>query len=337
MLAEIPLVDIRSGTPLDLLKLFPGRAEALAKAAAGTFGLASRVASRFIFPFGDRVSRTWLLSTANPYREEIAEMERALGIDGVILLNVCFEWGCTSGVWQTEDGPLLRRVLDWPFPTLGESVVVALQSGPAGDFHNITWPGISGTFHAFAQGRFAAAINQAPMRRHGRGYLGDWAKNRVNVRGENGLPPAHLLRRTFETAPDYAAAKKALCETPVAVPAIFILSGVRTNEGCIIERTERDFGLREMEDGRVCATNHFVSRLNDSGQWMARPIDSPGRLKSARALNGGEDSFAWFVAPIANVNSRLAFEANAATGALRLIGTAGPLATTKVFELPQAA
>jgi hypothetical protein len=65
------------------------------------------------------------------------------------------------------------RLLDWGFPKLGENLVVAHQSGPAGDFHNITWPGIAGIYQAVARGRFAAAINQAPMRRHGPGLATD--------------------------------------------------------------------------------------------------------------------------------------------------------------------
>jgi hypothetical protein len=41
----------------------------------------------------------------------------------------------------------------------------------------------------------------------------------------------------------------------------------------------------------------------------------------------------WFTAPIANVNSRLVMVANAATGALKVLGTAGHKPVTELFEL----
>jgi hypothetical protein len=332
MLAQIPLIDLRGRSPVDLAREHRDEAEAMVVAASNTFGGASRLASALVLPWGDRASRAWLARTNNPYAGEIDAIAAILGRAGAHTLNVCFEWGCTSGVWRNADGALLRRVLDWPFPTLGESVVVARQDGPAGEFFNMTWPGANGIFHATAPGRFAAAINQAPSRRHGAGYVGDWFLSRLAAGRATGLPAAHLLRHVFETAKDYGEAKRLLCETPLAVPAIFILCGL--DDGCVIERTEDDFAVREMAAGRVCATNHFETRLDGSGaDWRARPIDSLGRAACANALDGAGEEFAWFRAPIANVNSRLVFTANPATGALALAGTAGEAQVTEIFRL----
>jgi len=329
---RIPLVDMRGKSPVDLLASYPERARALVAAATTSFGLVSRAASLVALPLGDRASRAWLARSGNPYAHEIDAMARLLGRSGAHVLNICFEWGCTSGVWNTGDGATLRRVLDWPFPRLGELVMVVHQDGPAGDFFNITWPGANGSFHAMAPGRFAAAINQAPMRRHGRSFAGDWLSNRIEARRATGWPAAHLLRHVFETAPDYAAAKTMLCETPLAVPALFILSGVKANEGCVIERVEGDHAVREIESGRVCTANHFETRL-DGPNWEARPIDSHGRAASARALGSEIAGFDWFTAPIANINSRLAFNADAGAGTLSLMGTAGTQRVTDIFAL----
>jgi hypothetical protein len=335
-LVEIPLIDIRGGTPFDLVTRFPDKARALASAVQNTFGLATRAVTAVGFPLTDRASRNWLVRGGNPYLPEIDRMANALSIRGVYTLNVCFEWGCTTGVWNRNDRPELHRVLDWAFPTLGESMMVAHQNGPAGDFYNITWPGLSGSFQGLAPGRFALAINQAPMRRQGASYVGDWARNRLAVRKHVGLPPAHLLRQVMETAPDYAAARDMLLRTVIAVPAIFILSGTQAGEGCVIERTETDGAIRALDGSSVCVANHFETSLDAAGKgWRARPIDSAGRVRAARAL--GEESFAtpfaWFKSPIANKNSRLAFSADAAAGTLRLIGTAGPKPVTAEFRL----
>jgi hypothetical protein len=336
-LRQIPFVDIRGGSPVDLLRRDPQSARDLARAAMNTLGFVSRAAGRLTLPYGDRASRAWLERCDNPYLAEIRALDAILGMRGVFTLNVCFEWGCTSGVWRAPDGAVLRRVLDWAFPALGEHLVVAHQSGDAGDFLNITWPGINGIYQALAPGRFAAAINQAPMRRHGAGFLGDWLGNRIAVKRTRGLPPAHLLRRVFERAPDYQSAKAMLCEGELAVPAIYILSGVRDGEGVVIERSEKDFALREIGDASVCAANHFQTRLNGDGSgWRPRPIDSVGRARFASALTPDDfrDDFSWFMPPVANTNSRLAFNANAATGALSLMGTAGAWPVTEVFHLP---
>jgi len=329
-LVTIPYIDNRGGTPVDLLRAHAGSAHALVHAAAGTYGAAGRLASLAALPLGDRISRRWLERSANPYAGEIGQMAETLGRDGVYFLNVCFEWGCTGGVWDTEDGPLLRRVLDWPFPALGEHVLVVHQKGPAGEFLNVTWPGVTGLYQASAVGRFAAALNQAPMREYGAGFVGDWLRSRFAVGRRAALPPAHLLRQVFETAPDYGAAKEMLCRTPLAVPAIFLLSGTRAGEGAVIERTEDAFVLRPLSESRVCAANHFESRREG---WRARPIDSEGRLASAERLSADADGFAWFANPIANPNSRLAMTALAANGALAVMGTEGTVPVTEVFRL----
>jgi len=328
-LVEIPL---ETGTPLELARRYPDKARAMVRAVEDTFGIASRLAARAVAGPADRANRDWLVRQANPYLAEIDAVAALLGISGVHALNVCFEWGCTGGIWPSPDGPVLRRVLDWPFPKLGESLVVLQQPGAANSFFNMGWPGMVGVVQGTAPGRFAAALHQAPMRRHSLGFIGDWLKNRVEVHGRTGLPPVHLLRSIFESEPDYAAAKKRLCETQIGVPAIFLLAGTGDGEGCVIERTETDCAVREMGAGGVSAANHFETL---PGTWRPRPIDSAGRGRCAQGLTAEHfaEDFGWFLHPIANINSRVAFTATPRTGALALMGTAGAVPVTKLFRL----
>ena len=329
----LPLIPLETGNPVTLLKRHPVRARALAAAAANTLGPASRLGAALLAPRADRLSRAWLAAQENPYLPEIDAMAELLPIRGLHTLNVCFEWGCTSGVWPSPEGPVLRRVMDWPFPVLGENMVVLRMDGPAGEFFAITWPGIAGIFQGWAPNRFAIAINQAPMRRHGAGFLGDWLINRIAVRKSKAMPPAHLLRQVFERAPNYEIARQVLCETELAVPAIFALAGPDT--GCIIERSETGYGVREMEAGPVCVTNHFESALENEGKgWRPRPLDSAGRLNCANGLCDTHftEEFGWFVPPIANANSRLAFTATA-RGPLVVMGTYGAKPVTKILRL----
>lgn len=333
----IPFIDIRDSDHSEIARAHTDRGQRLIAASAGAFGIASRLLSHAALPAGDWHARKWLAKTDNPYRHEIEASTAALGVKGVPALNLCYEWGCTSGAYAKDDGVTLARVLDWPFPELGECMVVAHQRGTAGDFHNITWPGMAGVFNAVAKGRFAAALNQAPMRRHRLDIVTDWIRNRFRMYRQNALPPAHLLRKVFEEAATYAEAKKMLAETPIAMPVIFILSGTKAGEGCVIERLEDAYAIREMGDkGIASAANHFESHLNGIGHgWLPRALLSHGRADESRCLTAAEldADFSWFRAPIANKLSRLAFTADAAKGTLRLMGTDGTKPVTTAFEM----
>jgi hypothetical protein len=339
VLTKIPYIDLRGAfTTLDLVYVQRRQAHALIRAIKGTFGAASSVPSEVLLRMSDRISRRWLERSDNPYLWEITRIAEEIGEAGVFTLNACLEWGCTGGIWQSKAGPVLRRVLDWPFPKLGEMLVVLHQTGKVGTYYNVTWPGLAGVFQGVAPDRFAAAINQAPMRKLGAGLAGDWAAGKVAIGRGDGLPPSHLLRQVFETAPDYATAKDILCRSEIAVPAIFLLAGPEDGEGCVIERTECDFRVRELAkhgDASVCAANHFVMPPdgNDSG-WRSRPIDSAGRYVQACNLPGEGGNFSWFVPPIANPNSRLAFAGRPRQGRLSLVGTEGATPVTEVFRLP---
>ncbi len=332
----VPLVDIRSCGPRRLVHEYPQRAKELILASRKPIGMGSELISRALIPLSDRVSRDWLLKTGNPYLEEIDHCADHLNMTGIHALNICFEWFCTSAVYAKEYGPTLTRVLDWMFPKLGENLIVAHQSGAAGDFYNITWPGVSGMFQGLAPERFSASLNQAPMQCHGLTYFGDWLKNRKSVFQAGGLPPAHLLRRVFEEAKNYEDARERLSKTPVALPAIYILGGIREGEGCVIERTENDYAIRTIESDRVCASNQFETRLNAIGHgWRPRSINSAGRVHQARALPLAmiDDQFNWFKPPIANSHTRLAMMACAATGKLQVFGTHGVEQITEIFRL----
>lgn len=339
-LIEIPLVDMRGRKAEELVTEHKAKTLHLLNASRDAFGWISRAISFIALPIGDFFSRRWLNKTQNPYRAEIFANEKIVGRKGFVALNMSYEWGCTTGAFDKPadktGAPTLARILDWPFPALGENMVVALQEGSAGEFHNITWPGVAGMFNGVAKGRFAAALNQAPMRRYKTGILIDWVRNRFKFHQQKGLPPAHLLRKAFEEARSYEEAKAMLCSTPVALPVLYILTGTKPGEGCVIERIENEAIVREMRDGRVTVANHFESSFNGIGHgWMPRATDSHARGKHACVLPLADVStdFAWFKEPIANQLSRLAFTADAATGSFSLIGTDGAKPVTKVFRI----
>lgn len=338
----IPFVDLRGKTPPDLLRSYPDKARGIIDGVRRMYGTASYLASLVLMPLADWRSRQILIRSRSPYLHEVETMAGIMGTSGMFALNMCYEWACTSGAWRQDEGVAMLRVLDWPFPKLGEHAVVTCQQGNAGIFYNVTWPGMSGVYNGMAPGRFAAAINQAPMRKYGRTFAGDWFTNRLEASEGKGIPPSHLLRMVFEMAADYEHAKAMLTKTPLAVPAIFILTGIHPGEGCVIERLETTCEIIELSAGmQVCSANHFNSSFAGAkAGWWPREIDSAGRYRQAVTI-GSHDleqpDFDWLQAPVINANTRLAMLCNAATGAFMVKGYEGSVVVTNLFSLPPLA
>jgi hypothetical protein len=328
-LPEIPLYDCDEG----------GAERLLDQAAAGARRLAALAKKSYTPPvvsFLDWRSRQWLEKNDSPYVGEIDNIAARLPGAGVHGLNASYEWACTTGAAS----PILMRALDWPFEGIGREVVVSRHRSPAGTWLNVTWPGFAGVLTALAPGRFAAAMNQAPLRR--RTYIMpiDWLIDRIKVGGSRALPPTHLLRLVFETCSNYAEAVEVLRDTPIALPALFNITGPH-GEACLIERQEES--AKVIEGNQVMA-NHWLNR--DWPRGRSRGIDSDGRWQALRAATEQGDpgqGFGWLRPPVLNHLTRVAAVMNAATGALSVIGlerrgtTAVPVTQALRLEMPMPA
>jgi hypothetical protein len=322
----IPLADALGAGSLAIVEAEPGRARDIMEAGRRHYGvLALRL--------GDRVSRRWLEKTANPYRQEIEALAAHMGEPGCVLLNLSYEWTCTSGVGPAPGnggtgGSRLLRTLDWPLDGLGRNLVVAKRAGDAGAYFDVTWPGFVGVATAMAPGRFSAAINQPPMRRLTPSCGLDWVLNRWRAWRARALPPSHLLRRVFDECRTYAEAKAMLSAAPICIPAFFTLSGMAPGEGCVVERQEDGAAVHEAP---VSMANHWLS-FDDKG-W-ARGLDSASRLQAMDGLRERVgDDFSWVVPPILNETTRVAVVANAAAGRLLVQGWEADGPATQVFSL----
>jgi hypothetical protein len=323
-LVDIPLIDIGRGGAVALLEAARPRAAALVEIAQRRYG---RAALRC----GDALSRAWLRRNVTRYGGEIEAVAARLGVAGAVMLNMSFEWGC-SGLVDADPAGGMRhlRVLDWRLDGLGRHVVVARAEAAAGPYYDVTWPGLVGTLTAMAPGRFSVAIHQAPMRRHGLTFVGDWAKNRALVWRRSALAPAHLLRQVFETCHDYAAARRVLTETPLALPVLFVLAGTATGEACIIERLENE---AIVHDGPGAAANCWRHGAAFGGDWSWRGHENEGRVQCLLRLSGRPlDAFGWLVPPVLNPDTRLAVRANAAAGTLAVLGFEAEAPVTAEFS-----
>jgi hypothetical protein len=329
-LTEIPVIDLRDGGAPQHVRQSAERARALRDACLDFF---PRTAMPLI-PMLDRASRGWLARSRSPYVPEIAQIADLLDFSGIWLLNASYQWGCTARASEEDGVPWLLRTLDWPFAGLGRYAEVAHMRGACGDFYSVTWPGYVGALTAMAPQRFAACVNQAPMRRRTahrwlRPY--DFAINALAIwQSDDLMPPDQLLRQTFEVCADYAAARRMLETTPVARPVIYSLVGGAANERCVIERTEAGFTTREEDtsaandwlpsregwEGRIGTRRFLTSSLEDAAGY------SRARREALEAFDGSlsASSFDWVREPVLNPYTRLAVAMCPASGILRVVG-----------------
>jgi len=327
----IGIVDVRDGGPVRHAQQRSERARAMRRDCQAwlPFKLMLPVMGML-----DRLARHWFLRSRSPYLGEIEAVAATLGFSGAWFLNGSYQWGCTALAREESGVPWLARTLDWPLPGMGRHADVALMRGAAGEFFSVTWPGYVGVLTAMAPGRFAAAINQAPLRRrsHARALrFFDVAANAVHTwRHIRHIPPDQLLRQVFENCDSFAEAKAHLEAVPVARPVIFSLVGCMPGERCVIERTEDTCHTRH-ED--TCAANdwrvgdpHYEARLGAhlalTGTYADAAANSRGRSDALATWQGtfARDSFAWVTTPVLNRYTRLAVEMCPAQGILRVRG-----------------
>lgn len=327
-LPEIPVIEAPEG-PLQLACMQTERLRHIARTVQNIIPVA-------LLRWGDAYSSRCLRGAANPYLREIDAVAQLLGRPGAYALNFSFEMGCTSGCRSPDSNTAMQlyRTLDWPF-RLGRDVVVARHQPPAGFYYNITWPGYVGVLTALAPGRFAAAINQPPMtysfESFGLGLPIDWIVNRWRIRTMTSLPPAHLLRQAFERCTSYAEAKAFLTATPICIPVIYTLTGTTPNEGCIIERREREAVVHEAPS---YITNHWLNR-----RFKGRPRLGRNNLRRLTAMQAalsrpGGEPFYWLTPPVLDGLTRVAAELDAGTGGLMVQGWHGIAPQTRVLTLP---
>jgi hypothetical protein len=328
-LVSIPISDMRAGGLVRHALDGRARAQALRDDCVSWL----RPSMRRLLPAMDTVTRRWLERSHSPYVEDVKAIADGLGLPGIWFLNGSYQWGCTAAAREEDGAPWLARTLDWPFPGLGRHLEVARLRGRAGEILTVTWPGYAGILTAMAPGRFAAAINQAPLwRRTRKPWLRpfDIAANAARTWGIRHCPPDHLLREVFETCRDFGAARRRLETEPIARPVIFTLVGCERGERCVIERTEEGFSSR-VED--TAAANDW---LHSGARWEARvntthlltrtyeEARERSRLRR-EALSDwpqpfGRGGFGWVVPPVLNTFTRLAVEMCPASGTLRAIG-----------------
>ena len=322
-LPEIPVYDVGRDFPIELARRVGVRGYDLLE-------MATARTPRPVLGLLDHLSRRWLVRNGSRYLAELDALAGLSRAPGLYYLNVQYEWGCTTAIKPAPEGRSARllRTLDWNVAGIGRFVVAARIANPLGTWLSLTWPAFTGVLQAIAPGRFAAAINQPmPPRRVGL-YSLDWLIAKSQVWRSPHIQPIHLLRRVFETAPDYAAARAMLETTPITTPAIFTLVGVRADEGVVVERRPTEASV--LTDTH--AANEWRTPTWQPGHHRA--YENGARLAAMRVTPSHWDShFGWLTWPLLNAETRLAMVAEPASGRLLARGYEAEQPATRTLDM----
>lgn len=281
-------------------------------------------AGALVARLGDPLARNWLGRTGSPLVSEIGAVVDATGCSGIWLLHGAYAFGCTAFVDESERGPVLKRTLDWPFPRLGQLVEIAEQDGPAGDYLNVTWPGFSGVLTAVAPGRFAASINQAPMRHRTKIDALRWVDYAFNAVGafcsSGRVPPEHLLRHVFETCATFDEALHLLETTPLARPVLFTLVGCRPGERAVVERDGEATRTWRDETAVANAWRNLTAGWRPRVAGTGLPNENNVQRRAAMLAADHSSCFGWAKPPIVNACTRLTVEMCPNDGHLAVAG-----------------
>lgn len=316
---EIPLIDVGEGAAVAHAERRRVQARAVCDACLDYLPL-----GRLLAIIGDPIARGWMRRSRSPYLAEIEKVRMIVGARGVWLLHCAYVLGCTALADESQHGPRLRRTLDWPFDGLGRLVEVTRQRGPAGKFLNVTWPGFVGVLTGMAPGRFAAAINQAPMRsRTDAGWLLwlDYALNALGALSVHGRsPPEHALRHAFEHCRDFAEARLFLERVPVARPVIFVLTGCQPGERVVIERDGRAVRSFSTDTAVANAWRESLAGWRPRVCGVGAPVENNRRRVAALCQWRDRDGDGWIAPPVVNDYTRLVVEMCPAAGTLKVQG-----------------
>ena len=185
------------------------------------------------------------------HREEIASIARMVGRPEaeVLLGNLYYEafrqlMGCTAFACDTSDGPIHARNLDWwtEDQMLARlTCVVHVQGSAAGPYQLVSWPGFIGALSGLAPGRFSVTLNAV-----------------ISGESPSLSPPVVLLiRQAFETCHSFSDAVALLERSPIAADCLLLVTGTKTGEMAVIERTSTRAAVRGPEHGFIAVTNDY--------------------------------------------------------------------------------
>ena len=217
------------------------------------------------------------------YWAEMQSLAQHVGVPvrDVVVSNLYYDalkvaLGCTAFAVNHEGAVLHARNLDWwtENGALSRTTTVCKFIGaPAGDFVTIGWPGFAGLFSGVAPGRFAISLNAVLSLEP----------------AQLATPVVFLLRSVLEEAQNFDQAADMLATTPIPCDCLLLLSGIRSREMIVLERTPSRHAIRKPDAGFIAVTNDYRSLQAGGGEGNELLRTSCGRFQRITSLLEARD------------------------------------------------
>lgn len=196
--------------------------------------------------------------------------------DQVLMANLYYDvlkfyFGCTAFAFQNRDSIMHARNLDWHTDNnlLGKhSKVFDFQRNGKTVFKTVGWPGFIGALSGTKPEKFSLTLNAVLS----------------NDNPEIAFPVSFLLRDVLDTSDSFEEAKQKLEQTTIASDCLILLSGTKSNEMVVIERTPKRFATRNSEGGCIIVTNDYKLLENNLTGESVLQSTSCGRYNRTQEL-----------------------------------------------------
>lgn len=199
----------------------------------------------------------------------------------IIVANLYYDllklyFGCTAFATWNGNEMLHARNLDWHTEQniLSEySMIFDYQKAGKTVFKTIGWPGFVGALSGIKPQKFAITLNAVSS----------------SDQPELALPISFLLRDVLETCESFEEAKTKLENTPIVSDCLLLLSGTKSTEKVVVERTPKRTATRFSDENFIVVANDYKKLQNENIGNSMLQATSCGRFDTATKLLRGQE------------------------------------------------
>lgn len=196
--------------------------------------------------------------------------------DQVLIANLYYDvlkfyFGCTAFAVYNKGSVIHSRNLDWHTENnllSQHSKIFNFQRNGETVFKTVGWAGFIGALSGTKPDGFSLTLNAVLS----------------NDSPEIAFPVSFLLRDILDSSNSFDDAKQKLEQTSIASDCLILLSGIKSNEMAVIERTPKRFATRESENGFITVTNDYKQLENNLTGESVLQSTSCGRYDRAQEL-----------------------------------------------------
>jgi acid ceramidase len=231
--------------------------------------------AEFIFDAIESYKEQFISETYVQEMQSIADISD-FTLNEIIVANLYYDilklyFGCTAFATWNGNEMLHARNLDWHTEQniLSEySMIFDYQKNGKTIFKTVGWPGFVGALSGIKPAKFAITLNAVLS----------------NDKPELAMPISFLLRDVLETCESFEQAKEILENTPIISDCLLLLSGTKTTEKVVIERTPKRTVTCISNEDFIVVTNDYKELQNQQVGNSILQATSCGRFDAATKI-----------------------------------------------------